>query len=612
MTRTARAAALGALFVAVAIVMAFPSIDQWRAAIPGDYGDAFFSQWLLQWNVRGLFSGSESVFHPNMFWPTRNTLVYSDTELAAAPLAGLLDPVLGWPGTYNAIYLGTWVFSQVATYLLARWVGASRAAAVLAAFIFSFAAVRLGHFGHFPMLFGCLTPIVVYFLLRFLEERRWWQAVAFGASGAAIFLNAGYIAIVLALLLAVVVAGWLVATRFRPEPRTYAGLAVAALVTFVLLFPALRVYREEADFLSRPYSHGYAVTPKNFLSPAVGTWLYGPLERRFNSEFENKLFPGFLAVGLGVAGGVALWATRRRGRRGSEAGQATTEDRDPRRRRALLLVLLGTLPALVLAFGKYQFVAGRKVPLPYAVFGLLPGLRSIRAFGRFTVIPVLGLALLAAVGFDRLVRNRQAIVRIALAVVLGLVLLAEYKARIGMARRVDQAELTAVNHALARLPDGPVVELPMGDTRGPYWAYVEAPRLQLTTIDWKPRVNGYSGYSPPDYERSIDLFNGLAKGGPASPEALARLDELDVRYLVIRTKPVDPDMTGPGIAFEDEAAADRIVAALPRERVERVSREGAAVLVQLRSAPGFPAVLPPGVPPLPPVPPSLPGVTSRP
>jgi hypothetical protein len=603
-TRTARAAALGALFLVVAIVMVFPSIDQWRAAIPGDYGDAFFSQWLLQWNVRGLFSGAESVFHPNMFWPARNTLVYSDTELAAAPLAALLDPIVGWPVAYNVIYLGTWVFSQVATYLLARWVGASRAAAVLAAFIFSFAAVRLGHFGHFPMLFGCLAPIVVYLLLRFLVERRWWQAVAFGLSGAAIFLNAGYIALVLAFLLAVVVAGWLVATRFKPEPRTYAGLGLAALVVLVLLFPALRVYREEAEFLTRPYVHAYAVTPKNFLSPAVGTWLYGPLERRFNSEFENKLFPGFLAVGLGIIGGAALWSTRRK---------PPSED-EPQllRRRGLLLVLLGTLPALVLAFGKYQFVAGRKVPLPYTLFGLLPGLRSIRAFGRFTVIPVLGLALVAAVGFDRLVRNRRTAVRIALAIAFGVVLLAEYKARIGMAPRVDKAELTAVNRALARLPDGPVVELPMGDTRGPYWAYVEAPRLQLTTIDWKPRVNGYSGYSPPGYERSIDLFNGLAKGGPASPEALARLDELGVRYVVIRTKPVDPNMTGPGIAFEDEAAADRIVASLPAERVERVSREGAAVLVQLRSARASPAPLPPGVPPLPTLPPLPPGVTSRP
>ena len=254
----------------------------------------------------------------------------------------------------------------------------------------------------------------------------------------------------------------------------------------------------------------------------------------------------------------------------------------------MLLVLLGTLPALVLAFGKHQFVFGLKIPLPFTVVGEIPGFRSIRAFGRFTAVPVLGLALLVATGYDRVVRGRPAQVKVAVAALAAVVLLAEYKARVGMAPVVDRPSVTAVNHALARLPDGPVVELPMGDTRGPYWAYVEAPRLSLTPIDWMPRVNGYSGYSPPDYEVSIDLFNGLAAGGPASPQALAHLDRLGVRYLVIRTEPVDPSLTGPGVAFFDEAAAQRVVDALPAERVEGVSREGAALLVRLREAPSRP------------------------
>jgi hypothetical protein len=561
--------------VAVAVVMAFPSVRLWRTAVPGDYGDAFFSQWLLRWNVRGLLT-RESVFSPNMFWPTPNTLVYSDTTLAAAPMAAVLGAIVGWPVAYNLIYLGTWVVSQVSTYLLARWVGASRAGAVLAGFVFSFAAVRLGHYGHFPMSFAALAPLAVYLLLRLLEERRWWQAVAFGATSAAVLLNVGYIAVALYPALGVVAAGWLVATRFRPGRRFVSGLAVAGLVALVLTFPILRVYRQEGRYLSRPYVQETAVTPKNFISPAVGSWLYGWLERKTMSEFENRAFPGFLAVVVGAVGGVALWRRR--------AGGADPEpDREPDpRRRGLLLVLLGTLPALVLAFGKYQFVAGRRIPLPYALLGELPGLQSIRAFGRLTAIPLLGLALLVALGYDRLVKDRPRTVALVLAVVLGVVMLAEYKARVGMTPTTRDRQLTAVNHALARLPDGPVVELPMGDSRRPDWAYVEAPRLALTPIDWKPRVNGYSGYIAPDYERTIDLFNSLDEGGPASPEALALMDRLGVRYVVIRTRPVDPSLTGPGVAFEDDAGAARIVAALPADRVENVSREGAAVLVRLR------------------------------
>ena len=210
--------------------MAFPSIGRWRTPLPGDYGDAFFSEWLVRWDVRGLLTRSQSVFKPNIFWPTPNTLAYSDTELAAAPVAAVLGAIVGWPGAYNVMYFAMWVVSEVSTYLLARWLKASRAGAVLAALVFSFAAVRLDHFGHFAMLFMGLAPLAVYLLLRFLEERRWWQAVAFGVTSAAVVLNVGYIAVVLFPALAVVVAGWLVATRLRPGRRFVAGLAVAGIV----------------------------------------------------------------------------------------------------------------------------------------------------------------------------------------------------------------------------------------------------------------------------------------------------------------------------------------------------------------------------------------------
>jgi uncharacterized protein (DUF58 family) len=141
-----------------------------------------------------------------------------------------------------------------------------------------------------------------------------------------------------------------------------------------------------------------------------------------------------------------------------------------------------------------------------------------------------------------------------------------------------------VNKALSRLPDGPVLELPMGDSRNAVWGYVEAPRMVLSAIDWKPRVNGYTGYSPPDYAKTVDAFNSLA-GGQASPEAVALLDQLGVRYVVLRLAPLDRNPAGRGVSFYDEATAARVVAALPPDRVERISRHGAALLVQLGPRP---------------------------
>ncbi len=96
----------------------------------------------------------------------------------------------------------------------------------------------------------------------------------------------------------------------------------------------------------------------------------------------------------------------------------------------------------------------------------------------------------------------------------------------------------------------PVVELPMiSPLTQPFeWATVEAPRMLFATIDWHPRVNGYSGYLPPGYAEDVQLLNTFP-----SPEAVARLRALGVRYVVLHL--------GVG-QYTPQQIAD-IVAALP-------------------------------------------------
>jgi hypothetical protein len=556
------------LFLLVTVVMALPSVGQWTSATPGNYGDAFFSQWLLRWNVHALLDGQASVFHPNIFWPARDILVYSDSTLAVAPLAAVAGFVLGWPVAYNALYVAGWMCSLASSYALARWLRVSRPAAVLAALVFTFAAVRINLHGNFPMQFTFLAPLSILLVLRFLDERRWWQAVALGLCGGAVLLNIGYLAVVLFPALAMVAAGWLVATRTRPDARLVAGAAAAGAIAAALALPIFVRFSAQGDTLRPRYIVEHAVTPRAFLSPAHGSLLYGWLDDLTDAPFEHRLFPGAMALALGGAGVASLWSRR---------------DPPPDlRRRALVLVLVSTLPALVLAFGKFQTIGGWRLPLPYSLLADVTGYKSVRSFGRLTVLPLLGLALLAAVGYDRLARGRAARAGPALALVVGAVMLLEYKATIVMSPRVDTPELASVNRALAELPDGVVLELPMADNRHFTYGFIEAPRMVLSAIDWKPRVNGYSGYSPPGYSETVDVLNTLGDGGPASPEALAMLDRLGVRYVVVRMAPLDRDHDAIGRAYLDEAGARRVVDALPPERVEQARTAGAALLIELR------------------------------
>ncbi|MGH9281173.1 MAG: hypothetical protein ACRD12_24190 [Acidimicrobiales bacterium] len=595
---------IGALFVVVTFVMAFPSVARFRTATPGDYGDTFLYQYLLRWDVHSLFDGGGNVFDPTYFWPYHNTLLYSDTVLAVAPVAGLLAALVGWTAAFNLVYIGSWIASLGSTYALARWCRASRGAAVLAAFVFTFAAVRLGHYAHFQLLFVFFIPLTLWLLLRFLTEGKWWQPVAVGVCCAAVFLNTGYTAVALATSLVVVVLGWVVTSRFRVGWRTYAGLGVIAVVTGVLLWPVLDGYQSLGSFLHRAYDSNQAVELKSYLAPATGSLFYGGLERWAKMDFEKRLFPGFLALALAVVGVVSLVRARhddlgphphtrpRRRKRLRRTARAryhrrhNPESREPDlRRRGLVIVLLSTIPAFLLAFGKSAQIFGWRVTLPYSWVHTVPGFATIRAFGRFAVVPLLAVALLAAVGYDRLVRGRSRAVALGVAVALGAVMLVEYKAEVNMSDRIDRYRFTAVNQALAALPDdGAVVELPMGADA--VWGFVESPRMVLSTIDWKPRVGGYSGYPAPNYGQTVFWMNSLDDGGPARPEALDLLDRFRVRYIVIRLAPVDETWDLAGATYEDEGGAQTILRALPPERVEGVTREGAAMLIRLR--PGSP------------------------
>ena len=97
--------------------------------------------------------------------------------------------------------------------------------------------------------------------------------------------------------------------------------------------------------------------------------------------------------------------------------------------------------------------------------------------------------------------------------------------------RVSTTDATLdVYRALDDRAQEPVVELPMVPplTQPFEWATVESPRMLFATIDWHPRVNGYSGYLPPGYAEDVALLNTF----PA-PDAVARIRALGVRYVVL-------------------------------------------------------------------------------
>ena len=84
--------------------------------------------------------------------------------------------------------------------------------------------------------------------------------------------------------------------------------------------------------------------------------------------------------------------------------------------------------------------------------------------------------------------------------------------------------------------------------------------MVLSAIDWHQRVNGYSGFFPNRYGDVAFQLNSFANGPPASPDAVALLRSLRVRYIVMRTAPLTrqvPSLEVPGYGYAGTAKAGK-------------------------------------------------------
>jgi hypothetical protein len=93
--------------------------------------------------------------------------------------------------------------------------------------------------------------------------------------------------------------------------------------------------------------------------------------------------------------------------------------------------------------------------------------------------------------------------------------------------------------------------------------------MLYSTLDFHPRVNGYSGYIPPGYYGSVEALNTFP-----SPRALQRASELGVRYVVLHVG------RRAGYATVEPQRATEMLAALPPLATAR--RYGNSFLVDLR------------------------------
>ena len=382
-------------------------------------------------------------------------------------------------------------------------------------------------------------PFALVFLHRYLEHRRRRDLVACAAVFTLQALTSGHGGLFLLLALATLVVYAAALGRLPSPVRLLRDLGWAggafALVNVLMVVPYARAQRDVGLHRTIGAVYDWAPNAWSFLaSPAHVQQLLLGLVPGLQQQVEKAsayMFPGWLPLLLALLV-LALPSPRREDAPlppGPPPPPATGWSQALRRAIDsrpgfdagfyLLLAVLSVWASLGPGWGLYT-----------VLYRLLPGFDLIRVPSRLAVLTLLAVAVLAALGLERLLRVLGGRARLATGAAAVLLLLGELAAFPVEARPYD-VEAPAVDRALAAQPRPfAAVELPVVEvTNAVQFARLNSHYMLHSMLHWQPIVNGYSGIVPPRHEQR--LFPML-KTFP-DPASLSELEAIGVRYAVL-------------------------------------------------------------------------------
>jgi hypothetical protein len=465
----------------LALLLTWPLARHLRTAVPQDVGDPLGQAWFLAWGGHGLMTQPTRLFSGNVFWPHELSYAYSDSLFGYFPAALVGEGVTAAVVRYNLVFLLSYALAFAAAALLARELGCRPAAAAVAGAAFAWAPWKVVQNGHLNVLSTAGVALALFLLTSGYRRGRPWQVVA-GWAAAAWQMTLGFalgiwFAYLMAGLCLLALALWLRRGRPRLPGRllgaTLGGGLLFAAVTAFMVRPYLAIVaRDPSAVRDRSQLELFSAPPRGLLAAGSESRAWGEATAAIRETLpwapEQALFPGVVAVLLAAVG--LRWRGATRGLR--------------------IGLAVATAFTVLLSFG-LRLWGG----ILYEPFLALPGWEGLRTTGRLAFLWSLGLAVLAAMGAQR----------VATAVRLALTASDRppvHAAALGTASAVVLAGLVLYEGA----PRLPIADVP---SPSPALAAAAGPRFHLpsdelndtaymlwSTEGFVPIANGGASYTP--------------------------------------------------------------------------------------------------------------------
>lgn len=606
--RTRSAAWAAAFYAALTLVLTYPFSTRLGTHVLSLGTDMDLAVWTIGWNVHAFTHRPWAIFDANIFFPFHNTLAYSENLIGSALIAA---PVIWMTGNtvlgMNVAVLFSVAASAFGAYLLARRLGLSTMAALIAGLIFGFAPPRFFRMDQLPIASVQWIPFTLLALHAYFDTGRARYlriAVALYSLQA---LTSGHGTAMLTLVIAMLLLWkWIFGEpiAFRRRLADIGWLGALAFVPTALIYIPYKMAQVEVG-LKRILEDWSLATSSYVTSPTiVHQWLLAQLPdwQWLRTQPDAWLFYGVLPLVLATA---ALWLH-------ASASASTTPGRAWRRLAVVLewaaLALLA-LATWVTLYGGVRVKVGattlftahdaspwiqllvvialrlairRRAPLsplprlraigewftrwrhslntpdhlwlyasvfllcvwlsvgpPYGIWRWMywmPGLNFVRMPSRFTVVGTLGLAIIAAVGFDRLTAHARTLTRGVAGIVCAAALIGEF-AWLPLGSEPYTVPAPAIDRWVGTQPQPmALLEMPLSDSRSDTNREQWTTRFMLHSMaHWKPTFVGFSGIQPPGYKEN---YWTMVNFPDADSLALAR--QLGITHVILHTDLIYP------------------------------------------------------------------------
>lgn len=507
------------LFVLLAVLFTWPMVLHINDGLLGQHGDPLQQSWIISWGARTTFSHPTQLFQANIYYPSGDSLIYSEhmftLGLIAAPLYHLSgNPILA----YNFLVLLGFILSGFGCYLLIKELTGSRWGGLAGGIFFAFCPYKISELNHLNILFSAFLPFVFLYLYRFLGTGRILFLVLFAVFFLAQSLSSWHYLIFLIFSVGLLLV-WEAIFKRGDGKWLRLGLVMLALIVVMAVIipfalPYLRAYSELPDFgRELQDAEEFSASAGDYLRVLPENMLYGGAPLFLKPGYigsEMALFPGFVVFILALCG---IFVRRR-----EDDVTAAFSGASFREGATFFLVL--AIAGFLLTFGPE--IGGVSNPL-YTIPHRLFLFRAIRAPVRFYILFSLGIAVLAGYGAAKLTirasglkwglkASRLAGVGIVVLLFLELATfnLALYdvpvKGEIPEVYRwlEDQDEVEIIELPTsplgtgARRYDWDIGFLPVDESE---YFFRESLLMYLSTYHWKDMVNGHASYIPYSYRR---------------------------------------------------------------------------------------------------------------